>query len=152
MPKKSFLKYLLQKINENFTIVTKILLIILILSNFIPFPTGQVDNFDKFQTFLSIYLGIIVFFTIFSTFILMMVFVDFDMTENDNNNLLFKAYLFLIFAPIVSISTYLIFGILTPLQISVCIPTIIFIIIYILELISKITIDTTNLEKIFFKK
>ena len=92
MSKKSFLKYILQKINENFTIVTKILLIIFALSNFIPLPTGKVDELETFQTFLSLYLAIIVFFTIFTAIVLMLLFVDFDMNESNNDNSLFKAY------------------------------------------------------------
>lgn len=152
MSKKSFLKYILQKINENFTIVTKILLIIFALSNFIPLPTGKVDELETFQTFLSLYLAIIVFFTIFTAIVLMLLFVDFDMNESNNYNSLFKAYLFVIIAPITSISIYLIFGILTPLQIGICIPTLIFIIIYMISLMSKINIDTTKFERIFLKK
>lgn len=152
MSKKSFLKYILQKINENFTIVTKILLIIFALSNFIPLPTGKVDELKTFQTFLSLYLAIIVFFTIFTAIVLMLLFVDFDMNESNNDNSLFKAYLFVIIAPITSISIYLIFGILTPLQIGICIPTLIFIIIYMISLMSKINIDTTKFERIFLKK
>lgn len=152
MSKKSFLKYILQKINENFTIVTKILLIIFALSNFIPLPTGKVDELETFQTFLSLYLAIIVFFTIFTAIVLMLLFVDFDMNESNNDNSLFKAYLFVIIAPITSISIYLIFGILTPLQIGICIPTLIFIIIYMISLMSKINIDTTKFERIFLKK
>lgn len=152
MRKKSFLKYIMLKINDNFTIVTKILLFIFILSNFIPLPTGKVDDLNTFQTFMSLYLAIIIFFTIFTAIVLMLLFVDFDMFESDNDNPLFKAYLFAILAPITSISTYLIFGILTPLQIGICVPTLVFIIIYIIELMSKINIDTTNIEKIFFKK
>lgn len=152
MSKKSFLKYILQKINKNFTIVTKILLIIFALSNFIPLPTGKVDELETFQTFLSLYLAIIVFFTIFTAIVLMLLFVDFDMNESNNDNSLFKAYLFVIIAPITSISIYLIFGILTPLQIGICIPTLIFIIIYMISLMSKINIDTTKFERIFLKK
>lgn len=152
MSKKSFLKYILQKINENFTIVTKILLIIFALSNFIPLPTGKVNELETFQTFLSLYLAIIVFFTIFTAIVLMLLFVDFDMNESNNDNSLFKAYLFVIIAPITSISIYLIFGILTPLQIGICIPTLIFIIIYMISLMSKINIDTTKFERIFLKK
>ena len=151
MRKKSFLKYIMLKINDNFTIVTKILLFIFILSNFIPIPTGKVDGLDTFQTFISLYLAIIVFFTIFTAIVLMLLFFDFDMFESDNDNPLFKAYLFAILAPIASISTYLIFGILTPLQIGICVPTFVLSIIYIIELMSKINIDTTNIEKIFLK-
>lgn len=43
----------MQKINEKFTIVTKILLAVFILSSFIPIPTGKVDDLDAFQTFLT---------------------------------------------------------------------------------------------------
>ena len=78
MPKKSFSKYILQKINENFTIVTKILLFIFVLSNFIPLPTDKVDDLNTFQIFMSLYLAIILFFTIFTAIVLMLLFVDFD--------------------------------------------------------------------------
>ena len=152
MPKKSFFKYVLQKINKKFTIFTKILLIIFILSSFIPMPTSQIDNLNAFQTFLSLYTAFVMMINGCFMFALMMMFIDFDMNENDDENLLFKLYLFMVLAPIASITTYLLFGILTPFQIGVCVPTIISIVIHILELMSKINIDTTNIEKIFFKK
>lgn len=152
MQKKSFIKYIMQKINENFTIVTKILLVIAILSNFIPIQTGQIDNLDTFQTFLSLYTAFIMTIDVVLMFALMVLYVDFDMNESNNDTPLIRAYLFVILAPITSISIYILFGILTPFQIGICVPTIVIIIIYILEFMSKITIDTTNLEKIFFKK
>ena len=152
MSKKSFFKYVMQKINENFTIVTKILLIITILSNFIPIQTGQIDNLDTFQTFLNLYTAFIMTIDMVLMFALMCLYVDFDMNESNNDTTLFRAYLFIILAPITSISIYLIFGILTPLQIGICIPTLVLIIIYMIESMSKITIDTTKFEKIFFKK
>lgn len=152
MSKKSFLKYILQKINENFTIVTKILLIIFALSNFIPLPTGQINNLDTFQTFLSLYLAIIIFFAMFTAFAVLMLYIDFSTNKSNDDNLLFKLYVFMVLAPIASISTYVLFGILTPFQVGICLPTIVSIVIYGLEFISKINIDTTNIEKIFFKK
>ena len=152
MIKKSFFKYIMQKINEKFTIVTKILLLVFILSSFIPLPTGQVDNLDTFQTFMSLYLAFIMLIDIILMFTLMMLHMDFGMYETNSKTILFKEYLFIIIAPIVSISIFLIFGILTPFQIGICVPTILFIVIYIIEMMSKTDIDTTNIEKIFFKK
>lgn len=152
MSKPSFIKYVIQKIKENFTIVTKILLVIAILSNFIPIQTGQIDNLDTFQTFLSLYTAFIMTIDVVLMFALMGLYVDFDMNESNNDTPLFRTYLFVILAPITSISIYLIFGILTPLQIGICIPTLVLIVIYMIELMSKITIDTTKFEKIFLKK
>ena len=152
MPKKSFFKYIIQKINKNFTIVTKSLLIIFILSSFIPLQTGQVDNLNTFQTFLSFYTVFITMIDGILMFALIMLFIDFDINENNDDNLLFKLCVFMILAPIASASTYVLFGVLTPLQIGICLPTFIFIVIYILEIMSKINIDTTKFEKIFFKK
>lgn len=152
MSKKSFFKYIIQKINKNFTIVTKSLLIIFILSSFIPLQTGQVDNLNTFQTFLSFYTVFITMIDGILMFALIMLFIDFDINENNDDNLLFKLCVFMILAPIASASTYVLFGVLTPLQIGICLPTFIFIVIYILEIMSKINIDTTKFEKIFFKK
>lgn len=152
MSKKSFFKYVMQKINENFTIVTKILLVLTILSSFIPILTGNVNNLNAFQTFMSLYLTFIILIDVILMFVLMMLHIDFEMSENNDETILFKGYLFIIIAPILSISTFFIFGIITPFQIGICVPTIVFIVIYIIELISKINIDTTNIEKIFFKK
>ena len=152
MSKKSFFKYITQKINKNFTIVTKSLLIIFILSSFIPLQTGQVDNLNTFQTFLSFYTVFITMIDGILMFALIMLFIDFDINENNDDNLLFKLCVFMILAPIASASTYVLFGVLTPLQIGICLPTFIFIVIYILEIMSKINIDTTKFEKIFFKK
>lgn len=151
MQKQSFVKYIMQKINENFTIVTKILLVIAILSNFIPIQTGQINNLDTFQTFLSLYTAFIMTIDVILMFALMGLFVNFDMNESNNDTPLFRAYLFVILAPITSISIYLIFGILTPLQIGICIPTLVLIVIYMIELMSKININTTKFEKIFLK-
>ena len=142
----------MQKINEKFTIVTKILLAVFILSSFIPIPTGQVDDLDTFQTFLSLYTAFIMIIDTILMFALMMLHIDFGMYETNSKTILFKEYLFIIIAPIVSISTFLIFGILTPFQVGICVPTIVVIVIYELELMSKINIDTKNIEKIFFKK
>ena len=83
---------------------------------------------------------------------LIMLYVDFRMSETNDETILFKEYLFIIIAPIVSISISIIFGILTPFQVGICVPTIVFIVICIVELMSKINIDTKNIEKIFFKK
>ena len=152
MSKPSFFKYIIQKINENCTIVTKILLIIFTLSNFIPFPTGQIDELDTFQTFLSLYLAIIIFFAMFAAFVVLMLYIDFSTNKSNDDNPLFKLYVIMVLTPIASISTYALFGILTPFQVSICVPTIVSIVIYILELMSKINIDTTNIKKIFFKK
>ena len=152
MSKKSFFKYIIQKINENFTIVTKSLLIIFILSSFIPIPTGKIDELDSFQTFISIYTAFITVIDVILMFALMMLHIDFGMNENDDDNILLKEYLFMIIAPITSISTFVIFRVLTPLQIGICLPTFVFIVIYSLESMSKVNIDTTKFEKIFFKK
>ena len=152
MPKKSFFKYIMQKINENFTIVTKILLVVSVVSSFIPLLIGQVDNLNTFQTFMSLYLAFIMLIDIILMFGLIMLYVDFRMSETNDETILFKEYLFIIIAPIVSISISIIFGILTPFQVGICVPTIVFIVICIVELMSKINIDTKNIEKIFFKK
>ena len=152
MSKKSFFKYIMQKINEKFTIVTKILLVVSVVSSFIPLPIGQVDNLNTFQTFMSLYLAFIMLINIILMFTLMMLYMDFRMYETNDETILLKEYLFIIIAPIVSISISLIFGILTPFQIGICLPTIVFIVIYVVELMSKINIDTRNIEKIFFKK
>lgn len=152
MSKKSFFKYIMQKINEKFTIVTKILLVVSVVSSFIPRPIGQVDNLNTFQTFMSLYLAFIMLINIILMFTLMMLYMDFRMYETNDETILLKEYLFIIIAPIVSISISLIFGILTPFQIGICLPTIVFIVIYVVELMSKINIDTRNIEKIFFKK
>lgn len=154
MSKKSFFKYMTQKVNEKFTIVTKILLVISILSSFIPIPNVKIDNMDTFQTFISLYVCFITIIDMILMFVLMMLHIDFGMSETNDESILFKEFLFMIFAPIVSISIFLIFGILTPFQIGICVPTIVFIVIYMIELMSKTDIDRKNIEnieKIFLK-
>ena len=154
MSKKSFFKYIMQKVNEKFTIVTKILLVISILSSFIPIPNVKIDNMDTFQTFISLYVCFITIIDMILIFVLMMLHIDFGMSETNDESILFKEFLFMIFAPIVSISIFLIFGILTPFQIGICVPTIVFIVIYMIELMSKTDIDRKNIEnieKIFLK-
>lgn len=151
MSKPSFIKYVINKINEKCTLVTKILLTIIILSSFIPIPGVNREYATSNENFIAMYGSLISVLMIVIIFVILALYLDFSM-ENDNNNVLFELYVFFIISPIVSISIFILFDILTPFQIAICAPTLVGIIIGLLEFTSKIEIDTSKIEKIFIKK
>lgn len=151
MSKQSFIQYTIQKINEKCTIVTKILLTIIILSSFIPIPGVNREYATSNENFIAIYGSLITVLMIVIIFGLLAEYLDFSM-ENNDDNFLYNMYVFMVISPIISITIFVLFGILTPFQVAICFPTIFGIVIQGLELVSKIKIDTSKLENIFIKK
>ena len=153
MSKPSFFKYVIQKINEEYTIVSKILLFIVVLSSFIPIPEGDTATATTIQKLIAVYDSVIVVLMIGLLLTLGTWFMKYDMDINRDDNNIFKLYVFLVITPIISISTYVLTNILTPLQIALCVPTIIMIVMQIIHWLPEdVDIDTTKFKKIFIKK
>lgn len=153
MSKPSFFKYVIQKINEEYTIVSKILLSIVVLSSFIPIPEGDKATATTIEKIIAVYDYIIVVLMIGLLLVLGSWYMEYDMDINRDDNNIFKLYVFLVITPIISISTYVLTNILTPLQIALCVPTIIIIVIHIIHWLPEdVDIDTTKFKKIFIKK
>lgn len=146
MSKPSFYKYVIRKINEEYTILSKILLTIIILSSFIPIPEADTATATTIQKLIAVYDSVNVVLMIGLLLTLGLWYLHFA------NNLT-KLYLVLIISPIISITIYNLFGIITPIQMAVCLPTIIMFVIYIIDWLPKdVDIDTTKFKKIFLKK
>ena len=151
MSKQSFIQHVIQKMNEKCTIVTKILLTIIILSSFIPIPGVNREYATSNENFIAMYGSLITVLMIVIIFAILALYLDFSMKTNNDHDL-FKLYTFFVISPIVSISIFVLSGILTPFQIAICTPTFVGIVIGLLELTSKIKINTSKIEKIFIKK
>lgn len=153
MSKPSFFKYVIQKINEEYTIVSKILLSIVVLSSFIPIPEGDTATATTIEKIIAVYDSIIVVLMIGLLLVLGSWYMEYDMDINRDDNNIFKLYVFLVITPIISISTYVLTNILTPLQIALSVPTIIIIVMHIIHWLPEdVDIDTTKFKKIFIKK
>lgn len=153
MSKPSFFKYVIQKINEEYTIVSKILLSIVVLSSFIPIPEGDTATATTIEKIIAVYDSIIVVLMIGLLLVLGSWYMEYDTDINRDDNNIFKLYVFLVITPIISISTYVLTNILTPLQIAICVPTIIIIVMHIIHWLPEdVDIDTTKFKKIFIKK
>lgn len=153
MSKPSFFKYLIQKMNEEYTIVSKILLSILVLSSFIQIPQGDTATATTIEKLIAVYDSVIVVLMIGLLLVLGSWYVEYDMYINRDDNNIFKLYVFLVITPIISIATYVLTNILTPLQIALCVPTIIMIVMQIIHWLPKDDdIDTKKFKKIFIKK
>lgn len=153
MSKPSFFKYVIQKINKEYTIVSKILLSIVVLSSFIPIPEGDTATATTIEKIIAVYDSIIVVLMIGLLLVLGSWYMEYDMDINRDDNNIFKLYVFLIITPIISISTHVLTNILTPLQIALCVPTIIIIVMHIIHWLPEdVDIDTTKFKKIFIKK
>lgn len=151
MSKQSFIQHVIQKMNEKCTIVTKILLTIIILSSFIPIPGVNREYAISNENFIAMYGSLITVLMIVIIFAILALYLDFSM-ETNNDHDLFKLYTFFVISPIVSISIFVLSGILTPFQVAICTQTFVGIVIGLLELTSKIKINTSKIEKIFIKK
>ena len=151
MSKPSFIQYVINKINEKCTIFSKILLTIIMLSSFIPIPGVNREYATSNENFIAMYGSLITVLMIVIIFAILALYLDFSM-ETNNDHDLFKLYTFFVISPIISISIFVLSGILTPFQVAICTPTFVGIVIGLLELTSKIKIDTSKIENIFIKK
>lgn len=162
MENQSFVKYLLNKINSKFTIVSKILLLIFLFSLIIPIPNGTTVDADFMTKLLVMYLSLVSTISIILVLLLVGTYFDFISDEPSESNKFQNLVIAIIVAPIISYAIYLIFNIITPLQLASLLPALALFIMYVLELelfgtehskIYKILNFTfKKIKKIFFKK
>lgn len=154
MENKSFLKHLLNQINSKLTIVSKILLLIFSCSLFIPIPTITTTYSDITLKLLTLYLSLVTTYGIALVLFLAASYFDFISDEPSESNKFKRLLTSIIIAPIISYVIYLIFNIVTPLQLASILPTVVLFVMYMLELdfSSHFNFDFTKIKKIFLKK
>ena len=154
MENQSFLKHLLNQINSKLTIVSKILLLIFSCSLFIPIPTITTTYSDITLKLLTLYLSLVTTYGIALVLFLAASYFDFISDEPSESNKFKRLLTSIIIAPIISYVIYLIFNIVTPLQLASILPTVVLFVMYMLELdfSSHFNFDFTKIKKIFFKK
>lgn len=145
MKKNSFILYLWNEVNTKLTLISKILLGIFTISLFIPLPTGTIESSTISTILLSIYIALIMALAMFGAIFLAYKYLDFKL------NLLYL-YLFLVIAPIVSLLVYYGFHIMTAAQVALFAPTMMAIIIILVDKLDDITVDIEKIKKIFIKK
>lgn len=154
MENQSFLKHLLNQINSKLTIVSKILLLIFSCSLFIPIPTITTTYSDITLKLLTLYLSLVTTYGIALVLFLAASYFDFISDEPSESNKFKRLLTSIIIAPIISYVIYLIFNIVTPLQLASILPTVVLFVMYMLELdfSSHFNFDFTKIKKIFLKK
>ena len=147
MKKQSFIKHVLQKINERCTIFTKTLLLIITVSMFLPFPSIPIDKSDAIQTAFALYLISMTIIGAYSMFILFVMYIEFKSIN------MVKLVIILILLPILSLTSYVLTSFFIPFNLIVCVPSLAVAVIYIVEALDDVEVDfTIKFEKIFFKK
>lgn len=154
MENQSFLKHILNQINSKLTIVSKILLLIFSCSLFIPIPTITTTYSDITLKLLTLYLSLVTTYGIALVLFLAASYFDFISDEPSESNKFKRLLTSIIIAPIISYVIYLIFNIVTPLQLASILPTVVLFVMYMLELdfSSHFNFDFTKIKKIFLKK
>lgn len=154
MQKQLFIKHLFDKINSKLTIISKVLLLVFTCSLFIPIPTGTTIDANTITKLLTLYLSLVTTYGVGLVLFLAATYLDFISNTPSENNKFKHLITIIIIAPIISYLIYLIFNIITPLQLASMIPPVALFIMYIieLELSSHVTFDFTKIKKIFFKK
>ena len=151
MENQSFIKYLLNKINSKFTIVSKILLVVYVCSLFIPIPPSTTDA-NIMTKLLTIYLGLSLAYGLYVVLFLFAFYIEF-ISDKPSETFKFKMlFAFIIIAPLISGMIYLIFNITTVIQLLSLVPILFITIFYIMDLGKNLTFDFTKIKKIFLKK
>lgn len=130
---QSFIKYLLNKINSKLTIVSKLLLLMFICSLLIPIPNGTTTDADVMTKLLVIYLSLVSTLSIALILLLVDTYFNFISDEPSESNKFKNLVIIIIVAPIISYAIYLIFNIITPLQLVSLLPSLALLIMYVLE-------------------
>jgi hypothetical protein len=151
MQKQSFIKHVLQKINRHCTIFTKALLLILIVSMFLPFPNVPINKSDTIQTAFALYLFSITIIGAYTTFALFASYIQFKSIS------MVKLVIVLILLPILSLASYVLTSFFIPFNIIICVPSLAIVAMYTVEkldnVLDNVEVDfTTKFKKIFFKK
>lgn len=151
MQKQSFIKHILQKINRHCTIFAKILLLILIVSMFLPLPSVPIDKANTIQTAFALYLFSITIIGAYTTFALFASYIQFKSIS------MVKLVIVLILLPILSLASYVLTSFFIPFNIIICVPSLAIVAMYTVEkldnVLDNVEVDfTTKCKKIFFKK
>ena len=148
MKKNSFILYLLKEANSKLTLISKILLGVFVISLFIPAPTDTIASSNIITIIISLYIALIMALAMFGAIFLAYKYIDFK----SNSDSILYLYLFLVLAPIVSLLIYYGFHIMTALQVALFAPTIMAILIILVEKLANITVNIEKIKKIFIKK
>lgn len=152
MKNQSFIKYLLNKINSKFTIISKLLLVVFTLSLFIPIPTGTTTDANVMTKLLNIYLGLTLAYGLYVVLFLFAFYIEF-ISDKPSEKFQFKMlFAFIIITPLISGIIYLIFNITTVIQLLSLAPILGITILYLIDLGKNFTFDFTKIKKIFLKK
>lgn len=141
MNSNSFISYLWHEATSKLTLINKILLGIFVISLFIPLPNGTIELNNIVIILWCLYLVTIMAGAIFGAIFLVYNYLDFKSDVDSDQNYILYLYLFLMLVPIVSLLMYYGFHIITALQVASFAPTILTIIIIILNKIKKIFIQ-----------
>lgn len=148
MKKNSFMRYLLNEANSKLTLISKILLGVFVISLFIPAPTDTIASSNIITIIISLYIALIMALAMFGAIFLAYKYFDFK----SNSDSILYLYLFLVLAPIVSLLIYYGFHIMTALQVALFAPTIMAILIILVDQLADITVNIDKIKKIFIKK
>ena len=152
MKNQSFIKYLFDEINSKCTIVSKFLLLAFTLSLFIPIPNGTASELNGVTKLLTVYLGLVSAYGLYTVLLLLACYIDF-ISDKPYEKFHFKMlFAFIIIAPLISGVIYLIFNIITVIQLLSLAPLLLFTFLHAIDSIKNFTFDFTKIKKIFFKK
>ena len=140
--------YLLKEANNKLTLISKILLGVFVISLFIPAPTDTIASSNIITIIISLYIALIMALAMFGAIFLAYKYIDFK----SNSDSILYLYLFLVLAPIVSLLIYYGFHIMMALQVALFAPTIMAILIILVEKLADITVNIEKIKKIFIKK
>ena len=152
MKKNSFILYLWTEANSKLTLISKIILGIFIISLFIPEPEGTIASSNSITILLTLYIALIMAIAMFGAVFLVYKYIDFKSDVDSDQNYILYLYLFLVLAPIVSLLIYYGFHIITAIQVALFAPTIMAILIIIVDKLANITVNIDKIKKIFIKK
>ena len=152
MKTNSFILYLWNEVNLKLTIISKILLGVFVISLFIPAPTEIIASSKVITILVSLYIALIMAIAMFGAVFLAYKYIDFKSDVDSDQNYILYLYLFLVLAPIVSLLIYYAFHIITAIQVAIFAPTIMAILIILVDKLANITINIDKIKKIFIKK
>ena len=152
MKSNSFIIYLWNEANSKLTLSSKILLGVFVISLFIPAPTEIIASSKVITILVSLYIALIMAIAMFGAVFLAYKYIDFKSDIDSKQNYILYLYLFLVLAPIVSLLIYYAFHIITALQIAIFAPTMMAMIMILVDKLANITINIDKIKKIFIKK
>ena len=152
MNSNSFILYLWTEANSKLTLISKIILGVFIISLFIPASSDTIASSNIITILVSLYIALIMALGMFGAVFLAYKYLDFKSGIDSKQNYILYLYLFLVLAPIVSLLIYYAFHIITAIQVALFAPTIMAILIIIVDKLANITVNIDKIKKIFIKK